>query len=239
MENFWWKTKSSKGRGITWMTWDQLASSKEDGGMGFRHLHDFNLAMLAKQDWRLLCNPNSLVGRLFKAKYFPNSNFLSAYLGYNPSFVWRSIWGAQDLVRSGATRIIGDGATTNITGHPWLPHSSNRHAENRTGLFTVRSAYLLLQQQRPKIQGSNNSGFWRKLWHLKIPPKSSALCANFIRNPPLMHCCIVALLKPAGMFSVPLDSSSKLICFQGGHHTAEVVEALGIKEALSWIKNHN
>ncbi|KAA3460531.1 RNA-directed DNA polymerase, related [Gossypium australe] len=30
----------------------------------------------AKQGWRLLNFPNSLVARVFKAKYFPESNFL-------------------------------------------------------------------------------------------------------------------------------------------------------------------
>ncbi|XP_060959266.1 uncharacterized protein LOC133030514 [Cannabis sativa] len=414
MANFWWKTKSSKGRGITWMTWDQLASSKEDGGMGFRHLHDFNLDMLAKQGWRLLCNPNSLVGRVFKAKYFPNSDFLSADIGNNPSFVWRSVWGAQDLVRSGASRVIGDGANTKIIGHPWLPQPSNRFvssthpslqnntvdslfqvgirrwdsevihdlffpnetdlilgmplydtdtsdcwswAENRNGFFTVRSAYLLLQQQRARSHDSNNSGFWRKLWHLKIPPKvinflwraitgCLPTCLNLVgKHVPISVKCPVcsasfgawvdallhisdadmicratvlcwavwkarnqtvwdkriatvndviisasttfdhwkkaqdkttllslliennkegaeywikpeenhikinvdaALFHQEGSYGYALvarDSSANLIeaktCFQGGYYTAEIVEALGIKEALSWIKREN
>ncbi|KAE8781173.1 Alanyl-tRNA synthetase [Hordeum vulgare] len=38
------------------------------GGMGFRNLHLFNLAMLGKHDWRLLTKPDSLCARVLKAR---------------------------------------------------------------------------------------------------------------------------------------------------------------------------
>jgi hypothetical protein len=41
---------------------------KEFGGMGFRHLHGFNLAMLGKQGWNLLTNQDTIVARIFKAR---------------------------------------------------------------------------------------------------------------------------------------------------------------------------
>ncbi|KAM6547817.1 hypothetical protein CsatB_019493 [Cannabis sativa] len=228
MASFWWKTTSSKGRGITWMSWERMAKPKLEGGMGFRILHDFNLAMLAKQGWRLLCNSDSLVGKVFRAKYFPTSDYLSAELGNNPSFVWRSIWAAQSVVRLGAVRIIGNGETTTILSTPWLPDSGNRlvtsthpallhntvsslfslearawdpevvedlfnnrdanlilglplslnsgsdfwsWSGDRSGLFSVKTAYVMLQKNKPQLTSSDNSGFWRKLWQLKIPPK--------------------------------------------------------------------
>ena len=67
---------------------------KVDGGMGFKQLKPFNLALLAKHGWRLQMGQNSLVYHVFKAKYFPNCDFVEASLGANPSYVWRSLMAA-------------------------------------------------------------------------------------------------------------------------------------------------
>ena len=45
--------------------------------MGFRSFHSFNLAMLAKNAWNFISNPNTLARRLIKAKYFSHGKFLS------------------------------------------------------------------------------------------------------------------------------------------------------------------
>lgn len=47
--------------------------------VGFRGLHLFNVAMLARQAWRLLVNPKNLCGRVLKAKYFPNNNIMDIH----------------------------------------------------------------------------------------------------------------------------------------------------------------
>jgi hypothetical protein len=78
---------------------------KEFGGMGFRHLYGFNLAMLGKQGWNLLTNQDTIVTRIFKARYFPDSDFLGALLGHYPSFIGRSIYTSQAIVRGGAALV--------------------------------------------------------------------------------------------------------------------------------------
>ncbi|XP_031127667.1 uncharacterized protein LOC116029767 [Ipomoea triloba] len=125
MNAFWWNTKSSSSRGIHWLSWSRLAIPKSNGGLGFKRLHEFNVALLTKQGWRLLVNPHALVSRVLKAKYFPKTCFLEANIGHNPSYLWRSILAGQKVLRKGVIRRVGNGVDTLVWGWPWLADSTD------------------------------------------------------------------------------------------------------------------
>ena len=90
------------------------------GGMGFRNLKAFNLALLAKQGWRLLQNTNSLFHHVFHAKYFAGRSFLEAQLGKRPSFTWQSILAAKSMVEDGIRWSIGNGDKVKIWSDKWI-----------------------------------------------------------------------------------------------------------------------
>ncbi|CAN1121541.1 Uncharacterized mitochondrial protein AtMg00310 [Linum perenne] len=94
--------------------------------MGFRDLHGFNLALLGKQGWNLLTNPDALVSKIFKAKYYPKGDLLSAKEGSNPSIVWKGIGKARILIREGYRWRVGNGTCVNIWHDTWLRSEGNR-----------------------------------------------------------------------------------------------------------------
>lgn len=70
----------SKGENkkIHWLSWDKISEKKHNGGLGFKDLRCYNLALLAKQGWRLLNGGDSLLRRVLKTKYYPRSSILKA-----------------------------------------------------------------------------------------------------------------------------------------------------------------
>ena len=120
INNFWWGQKVNE-RKISYVAWDKMCNPKAIGGMGFRDLKAFKLALLAKQGWRLLLNTSSLLHQVFKAKYFADMSFLDAQLGKKPSFAWRSIMVAKNVLIDGLRWSIGDGESIHIQNEKWHP----------------------------------------------------------------------------------------------------------------------
>ncbi|XP_075650085.1 putative mitochondrial protein AtMg00310 [Castanea sativa] len=90
--------------------------------MGFGDIQAFNIALLAKQVWRLLHHTHSLFYWVYKARYFPNCSFLEAELGHNPSYVWRSLMAARDIIRAASKWKVGDSKKIRVAVDNWLAH---------------------------------------------------------------------------------------------------------------------
>ncbi|KAL0336959.1 UNVERIFIED_CONTAM: hypothetical protein Scaly_1971000 [Sesamum calycinum] len=80
-------------RKIHWLSWDRLCDSKLKGGLGFRQLSLFNIAI----------------------------DIFSASSGWRPSFTWRSLMVAQSLFRAGCRWRVGSGSSIRVWNDPWLP----------------------------------------------------------------------------------------------------------------------
>ncbi|XP_019150180.1 PREDICTED: uncharacterized protein LOC109146988 [Ipomoea nil] len=188
MNKFWWGVKSRNGGGIRWMSWGRMCYPKSCGGMGFKKLSSFNLALLAKQGWRLLTNPNSLVARLYKARRIGNGASI---------LVWNHPWLPCNEDPFISSEMHAGSANMKVIElikqetQDWdvaLLHNlfEARDVElikkiplatqfedqwcwrgDLRGMYTVRQGYRLLTEE---IYGENNYNEWAVIWSLKIPP---------------------------------------------------------------------
>ncbi|XP_057450419.1 uncharacterized protein LOC130742132 [Lotus japonicus] len=71
---------------------------------------------------------------------------MEASIGYDPSYVWRSILGTREEVRRGIKWRVGDGKDIQVWKDPWLPGASsglvisskpNLAVEDKTGIFAA------------------------------------------------------------------------------------------------------
>ncbi|XP_043814104.1 uncharacterized protein LOC122724008 [Manihot esculenta] len=118
MNSFFWN--NGKSSSIHWLRWKRMVVPQANGGLGYRDLRLFNLALLAKQGWRILRHPDSLMAKILKQRYFPDTDFFSAEVGGNPSQIWRSICASRSILMAGCRRRIGDGLSTRVREDPWL-----------------------------------------------------------------------------------------------------------------------
>jgi hypothetical protein len=110
---------------VHWIGWDKMCRSKSDGGLGFRDYKVFNQALLAKQGWRLVTDPNSLCARVLKARYFRNGDFMEAKCPKRASFTWRGILHGRELLRKGLIWRIGDGTKVSAWNDQWIPRAGS------------------------------------------------------------------------------------------------------------------
>ncbi|XP_066320099.1 uncharacterized protein [Miscanthus floridulus] len=123
IRKFWWGSKDGK-RKTCWVSWEKMTQPKYLGGLGFWDIEMFNLALLARQAWRIMQNSEPLSTKLLKAIYFPNGQFLDADLGSKPSHIWRGILDGREVLKQGLIRRIGNGENTSIWEHNWLPRDA-------------------------------------------------------------------------------------------------------------------
>ncbi|OMO64639.1 reverse transcriptase [Corchorus capsularis] len=155
---FWWGS-TNDNRKIHWMAWETMCVLKLDGGLGFRDFEAFNLALLAKQCWRLIHNQDSLCFRLFKGEVADIMDFEERR------------WRIDELMD-----IVVDEDVSRILCLP-IPRLPGRDTliwdASSSGNFSVKSAYYVARQilgHDVNIDDESRK-LWRRVWGSSIPPK--------------------------------------------------------------------
>ena len=136
VSNHWWGFEGGKKK-MHWRSWDCLTTPKFMGGMGFRDMKLFNEAMLGRQCWRLMTEPDSLCAKVLKGRYYPKCSFIDSISTRSSSFTWRSLMYGKSLLERGINWRVGNGEEIRIT-NGFLMHLAIQSARLLTFLMILR-----------------------------------------------------------------------------------------------------
>ncbi|XP_071932952.1 uncharacterized protein [Coffea arabica] len=166
---FWWGGGEQENK-VRWVRWSKLSEVKGKGGMGFRDLEAFNLALLAKQIWRIVINPNLLVSKVLKARYMKEEGWLGQQPSNNASWCWKSMHKGENCFKRGYGKGwgIGEGGKWNIgLLQHWFHVDVVNQITNislslydrkdrlfwnlsKSGIYTVKTGYVIAKEEKEK-----------------------------------------------------------------------------------------
>ncbi|TYG79416.1 hypothetical protein ES288_D02G136700v1 [Gossypium darwinii] len=114
----WWACKE-RGRGWAMLAWDKVCHPKGIGGLGFRDLRVFNLALLSRKVWRLLTIKDMLCYHLLSSKYFPSGYIFHPKVVDKQSYTWTSIATAIKAPENGFDWQVGAWNSIDIRNDNW------------------------------------------------------------------------------------------------------------------------
>ncbi|GAU31898.1 hypothetical protein TSUD_270830 [Trifolium subterraneum] len=190
---FWWGG-GDNNKGIRWLAWKKMACPKEKGGLGFRDFHRFNMAMVAKQGWNFINNPNSLVARIFKARWSIGDGSNIKVMGepwlrvedgswvaspqhqgvYNLSLQQLMIHNSKQWDVEKINELFSAKDAHMILAVPLLQTVENDRLIWRAesdGIYSVRSGYQKLLEESNSYHKPREGDAWSALWKVQAPPK--------------------------------------------------------------------
>ena len=121
MVGFWWGQQQDEMK-IHWTSWLSLTKRNEKMGFGFKDLNLRNVALLAKQCWRIINNPEAMWVRIVKDIYFCRCLVLEAKKCAKASWAWTSILKGMDFFNENMMWQIINGEKVNILRDKWIPN---------------------------------------------------------------------------------------------------------------------
>ncbi|KAH1056918.1 hypothetical protein J1N35_034983 [Gossypium stocksii] len=188
MGRMWW-TSNKKTRSWAMMAWKRLCNPKWMGGMGFRDMQVFNLALLGRQVWRLVNFKYTLCFKVFSVKYFSEGDVFRSKRCVNPSFTWMSITKVVVELKYGYMWQVGDGSTINICWDQWGIEGLNGNYLDQSLLTNNESKVNDLwdwhnkRWKRERVMELYGKSIGEQICNITIPHNDIKDSLTWIQNP--------------------------------------------------------
>ncbi|OMO96071.1 reverse transcriptase [Corchorus capsularis] len=146
IRSFWWGHKPDEKK-LHMKNWDLICKPKWQGGLGIRKTAHMNGALLGKQAWRILTEPEALSTKILVPKYCKKEDFTAVKPKAGDNWFWKSILAGRDICMKGVDIQIWDGKDTVIKNGrlaPRLDHTtvSNDHLQACKIMCPIRNQWV-------------------------------------------------------------------------------------------------
>uniref|UniRef100_A0A2N9FPJ3 CCHC-type domain-containing protein n=1 Tax=Fagus sylvatica TaxID=28930 RepID=A0A2N9FPJ3_FAGSY len=118
--NFLWGSSEDKKK-MHMVGWDKICQPKKDGGLGLYSSKPRNLALLAKLNWRLIDEKDSLWAKTLLAKYCPDGPLeIKERLRKGGFSNWKGLKMGNEVFSKGIRWVIGNGHSTSFWHDTWV-----------------------------------------------------------------------------------------------------------------------
>lgn len=94
---------------MQWVRWEKVTKTKDLGGLGLQFAKERNIALLAKLNWRMHSESNSMLAAVIKMKCGTRQRINSGNYARLPgSPIWKGSIKREGVFQKGIKRILGN-----------------------------------------------------------------------------------------------------------------------------------
>ncbi|GAU46165.1 hypothetical protein TSUD_301250 [Trifolium subterraneum] len=179
MNSFWWGG-GANNKGIKWLTWDRMTYLKALGGMGFRDLRAFNLAMIAKQGWTIGDGTN------IKAMSDPWLRGEEGAWIHSPQGQGAYNINIKELIlpnekmwdKAKIESLFSEDIVKRILYIPLFDMIEDDKlicVDSVSGQYSVKSGYNMMLNTTGRMEELAHHDDWKYIWKIHAPPKAKHL----------------------------------------------------------------
>lgn len=118
--NFLWGSTETKKK-VRLVSWQKITKPKSEGSLGIHTAKSKNIALLAKLNWRLKIETNSLWSRVLHHKYMKYRRPALANLKFRScSNTWSAIRKGMAVFKKGSKWVVGNKSQLSLWNDKWL-----------------------------------------------------------------------------------------------------------------------
>ncbi|GJY57634.1 RNA-directed DNA polymerase, eukaryota, reverse transcriptase zinc-binding domain protein [Tanacetum coccineum] len=120
MSNFLWSNTDEIGSMVS-VKWSDVCRPKNQGGLGLKSMHEWNIALMAKHLWSIISNKNTIWVKWVKVHKLKGKNLWDIDLNKGMSWSWKHLLNLRDKIKEFVNVKLGNGKTCSLWFDKWHP----------------------------------------------------------------------------------------------------------------------